>query len=132
MADHTPIPEQRDDACQALPILYRFGAKCVRSASQEGIPMEIPTVSGPMDLPKEFPRQDQRLRDTAQRLEAAFLSEMLRHAGAVSARETFGGGIGEAQFASFLRDLEAQAIADAGGLGLAEAFFHALKGRADA
>jgi Rod binding domain-containing protein len=73
-----------------------------------------------------------RLRATAQEMEAAFLSEMLRHAGAGAARDGFGGGIGEDQFASFLRDEQARAIAAAGGIGLAESIFRALGGQADA
>lgn len=71
------------------------------------------------------------LRQRAQDMEAAFLSEMLRHAGASDARDSFGGGIGEDQFASFLRDEQARAIASAGGIGLAESIFRALGGQAD-
>ena len=73
---------------------------------------------------------DQRLRAVATRLEATFLAEMLKHAGLGQARETNGGGIGEAQFASFLADAQAQAIAARGGIGLAETLFNALKERA--
>lgn len=71
------------------------------------------------------------LRDRALQMEAAFLSEMLRHAGAGAARDSFGGGIGEDQFASFLREEQARAIAAAGGIGLAESIFRALGGQAD-
>lgn len=66
------------------------------------------------------------LRARAQELEAAFLSEMLGHAGLGSGDGTFGGGIGEEQFASFLRDEQAKAMVKAGGIGLAESIFHAL------
>lgn len=70
------------------------------------------------------PRQD--LRETAKALEASFLSEMLKTAGLGQAREAFGGGIGEAQFTSFLTDEQARNIVDRGGIGLADAFYESL------
>jgi Rod binding domain-containing protein len=66
------------------------------------------------------------LRHLAQELEAAFLGEMLGHAGLGESRESFGGGIGEEQFASFLRREQATAMVRAGGIGLAESLFLAL------
>lgn len=69
------------------------------------------------------------LRAAAQDLEAAFLSEMLKQARFGEARGAFGGGVGEEQFASFLRDQHARAMVDAGGLGLADAIFAALVAR---
>lgn len=66
------------------------------------------------------------LRARAEELEAAFLSEMLGHAGLGSGEGSFGGGVGEAQFASFLRDEQAKAMVKAGGIGLAESIFRAL------
>ncbi|NCM95982.1 MAG: chemotaxis protein chel [Rhodobacterales bacterium] len=66
------------------------------------------------------------LRVQAQALEAAFLAEMLGYAGFGAARDSFGGGIGEDQFASFLRQEQATAIVGKGGIGLAESLFHAL------
>ncbi|HEX9858187.1 MAG TPA: rod-binding protein [Paracoccaceae bacterium] len=68
------------------------------------------------------------LRVQAQALEAAFLAEMLSHAGFGAARDSFGGGIGEDQFASFLRQEQATALAQRGGIGLAESLFRALSG----
>ncbi|MCC1481301.1 rod-binding protein [Roseibaca sp. Y0-43] len=59
-----------------------------------------------------------RLTSAAQAFEAAFLSQMLSAAGA-GKTEAFG-GIGEAQFASFLVDAQAERIAQRGGIGLAE------------
>ncbi|MGR3494783.1 rod-binding protein [Citreimonas sp.] len=76
-------------------------------------------------------QREQALRDVAQKLEATFLSEMLKSAGLGKTPEGFGGGSGEDQFASFLRDEHAKAIAARGGIGLAETLFNALKGRAD-
>lgn len=76
--------------------------------------------------------RDAVLRSRAQELETQFLSEMLRHAGSAQTPGSFGGGIGEEQFASFLREAQARAIAGRGGIGLAEHIFHALRERADA
>ena len=64
--------------------------------------------------------------EAAKKLEGAFLSEMLKAAGFGKARSAFGGGMGEEQFSSFMRDLHAQEMADAGGIGLAEAIYRAM------
>lgn len=77
-------------------------------------------------------RADQTLRDAAEKLESAFLSEMLKAAGVGKPRENFGGGAGEEQFSSFLRETQAGAMVKAGGIGLAQSLFEALKERADA
>ncbi|MBY6090651.1 rod-binding protein [Maritimibacter alkaliphilus] len=74
-------------------------------------------------------RVDPALRAAAMELEAAFLSEMLKAAKLGEVPEGFGGGAGEAQFASLLRDEQARAMAAAGGIGLAETLFNALKER---
>ncbi len=73
-----------------------------------------------------------RLREVAQDLEASFLAEMLKYTGFGEARESFGGGIGEEQISSMLRNEHAQAIAGQGGLGLAESIFQSLVNRAEA
>lgn len=89
----------------------------------------------PPVLPSSAPESgspDSRLRAAAVQLEATFLAEMLKSAGLGDAPSAFGGGAGEDQFASFLRDTQAQAMAEAGGIGLAEALFEALKVRIDA
>lgn len=75
--------------------------------------------------------RDAQLRQAARALEASFLAEMLGHAGLGEMPEAFGGGAGEAQFASFLREAQAEQMVARGGIGLAERLFHALKGRAD-
>jgi len=73
------------------------------------------------------PDRRARLEAAARDLEASFLAVMLAAAGLGRPREgPGGGGIGEAQFASFLAEAEARAIAAKGGLGLAEALFRAL------
>ena len=74
---------------------------------------------------------DTKLRDAAQKLEATFLAEMLKSAGLGAPRDSFGGGKGEEQFASFLREAQAQEMAKTGGIGLAEALFEAMKVRMD-
>lgn len=73
--------------------------------------------------------RDAELRSVAQKLEATFLAEMLKSAGMGESRDAFGGGSGEDQFSSFLVQAQAEKIVAAGGLGLAEALFEALKER---
>ena len=75
--------------------------------------------------------RDRALRDAAEKLEAQFLSEMLKSAGFGKARDAFGGGAGEDQFASLLRDAQAREMVRAGGIGLAESLYQALKERND-
>lgn len=70
-------------------------------------------------------RRDQ-LMSKAEELEATFLSEMLAHSGLGEMQGSFGGGEGEAQFASFLRQEQARLIVQHGGLGLAELIFNSM------
>jgi len=88
------------------------------------LPASPPTAIPPADL--------SRLRIAAEQLEAGFLAEMLKAAGLDRPAEGgFGGGAGEEHYASFLIDAQAQALVRAGGIGLAESLFEALKGRID-
>ena len=64
-------------------------------------------------------------------LEATFLSLMLKDSG-IGEVGAFGGGEGEEQFSSFLRDAYAHEMAEAGGIGLAESLYRALEARSDA
>ncbi|MDV7144777.1 rod-binding protein [Tropicimonas sp. TH_r6] len=80
-------------------------------------------------VPPSHTKSDEALRRVAMDLEATFLSEMLKHAGVGKTPETFGGGVGEDQFASFLRNAQADEIASRGGIGLAESIFNSLKER---
>lgn len=64
----------------------------------------------------------------ARELEGVFLSEMLKAAKFGEARDAFGGGIGEEQFSSLLRDMHARKMAERGGIGLAEAIYRSLSG----
>lgn len=70
-----------------------------------------------------------RLRDAAEALEATFLAQMLSQAGMGEARESFGGGEGEAAFSDMLATEQAKLMAAHGGIGLAESIFEALKAR---
>ena len=76
------------------------------------------------------PRSAQ-LMQKAQELETRFLSEMLAHTGLDAQTGAFNGGIGEDQFASFLREAQAKAMVDRGGLGLAQSIFQNLVRRDD-
>ena len=79
--------------------------------------------------PVAMHNKDEQLRELATKLEANFLAEMLKSAGFGAARDGFGGGIGEEQFASFVVQNHAQKLAETGGVGLAENIFQSLKGR---
>lgn len=68
-------------------------------------------------------------QEVARNLERAFISEMLSFVGMDAVSGKFGGGDGEAQFQSFLRDEYAQLIAEQGGLGLAKHFEDSLRSR---
>lgn len=77
--------------------------------------------------PATAARSSSALMQTARDLEAAFLSEMLSLSGLGETSDTFGGGAGEEQFASFLRAEQARLMVDRGGIGLAELIFDSLK-----
>jgi peptidoglycan hydrolase FlgJ len=99
-----------------------------------GILMTVtwPAIAGTPAAAVPRPDEDARvavLRTRAEELETAFLAEMLGHAGLGASPEGFGGGIGEEQFASFLRREQAEAMTRAGGIGLAESIFRALVAR---
>ena len=84
------------------------------------------SIPGATPLP---PDETAALRAVARDLEASFLAEMLKQAGFGDSRDSFGGGPGEEQFASLLRAEHARALADRGGIGLAESLFRALVAR---
>lgn len=72
------------------------------------------------------PNRQQQLMTKAQELEATFLSEMLGYSGMSELQGEFGGGQGEEQFTSFLRQEQAKLIVEKGGLGLAELIFKSM------
>lgn len=86
------------------------------------LPTTTPSQAG--TLPR--PQGDYALRSKARELESAFLAEMLSYAGLGEGGASFGGGVGEAQFASFLRGEQAKLMVQKGGIGLAETIFDAL------
>lgn len=65
-------------------------------------------------------------REAARKLEATFLAEMLKGAGFGTQENSFSGGPGGDQFASFHRQAVAEEIAKTGGIGLAEHFLNAM------
>ena len=89
-------------------------------------PISPPAARTAPALPAPVPAP---LRRAAEALEAGFLAEMLKSAGLGDQPGSFGGGTGEAQFASFRRDALAQEIVRRGGLGLAGMIAAALQER---
>lgn len=77
-------------------------------------------------LPALAPQRQEQMIASAEELEASFLAEMLAHSGLGEMTGPFGGGSGEAQFASFLRAEQAKLIVERGGLGLAELIFNSM------
>lgn len=71
------------------------------------------------------------MRKASQALEAAFLTEMLKFSGVGEEKGPFSGGDGANQFASFYREAQAQKLVEGGGIGLAEAIFQSMQGRAN-
>jgi hypothetical protein len=69
------------------------------------------------------------MREAARAFEAAFLAEMLKHAGLGETPDAFGGGVGEDQFASLMREAQARHMAESGGIGIAEQVFEAMIAR---
>ncbi|MFV2002408.1 MAG: rod-binding protein [Paracoccaceae bacterium] len=98
---------------------------------------EIAASSGATATPRsartpQIAEKDRALWQAAQKLEANFLAEMLKTAGLGTPSESFGGGAGEEQFGSFLLQAQADLMVQAGGIGLAQSLFEALKERDNA
>ena len=87
-----------------------------------GLPVAAPAANIPEYIAVENPR----LRAEAERFEAAFLAEMLRHSGLGRMPESFNGGAGEAAFAGSLVQEYANRIAATGTLGIAEQIYNEL------
>jgi peptidoglycan hydrolase FlgJ len=113
--------------------LFTSGAHIRFSLTQKVNEMQtnaIISAVGRTTAPQIGTESERQMRTQAQALEASFLSEMLGYAGVGPPNSDFGGGIGEQQFSSFLRDEEARQMAAHGGIGLAEHLFRAMqKGR---
>lgn len=78
------------------------------------------------DTTMNAPTTAARLKSAAVELEATFLAEMLKSAGLGKSSQSFGGGAGEDQFASFLVQHQARQLAQAGGVGLSEILITAM------
>lgn len=91
----------------------------------------VPPGATPSPRPTEVASTatEEALREAARAFEAAFLSEMLKHTGLSKAPDEFGGGVGEEQFAGFLREAQAKDMVASGGIGLAEHIFRAMQER---
>lgn len=72
---------------------------------------------------------DGNLRKVAEEFEAVFATEMLKHAGVGKPRESFGGGVGEEGFSTFLTQEYANVLVQRGGFGLADHIYSALAGK---
>ncbi len=77
--------------------------------------------------PARVADKDHALWQAAKALEASFLEEMLKSSGLGETSDSFGGGAGEDHFASFMRQIHARQMVEAGGIGLAQSIFEALK-----
>lgn len=89
--------------------------------------MRLPPPTDSPALPS--PTRTTQLMKKARDLETSFLSEMLSYAGLDAQEGPFSGGAGEAQFSSFLREAQAKAMVDHGGIGLSQSIFNALARR---
>jgi Rod binding domain-containing protein len=85
--------------------------------------MNLPPLATP---PTQPPDRADALMAKAEEMEAAFLAEMLSHSGLGERKGPFGGGEGEAQFTSFLRQEQARLMVEKGGIGLAELIFRTM------
>lgn len=90
--------------------------------------MQIPPTTDPASTVSPAPSAARQavLMKKAKELEANFLSEMLSHTGLDEQKGEFTGGTGGDQFTSFLRDAQAKAMVDHGGIGLSQSIFNSL------
>ncbi len=93
--------------------------------------MMPPTMTHNIATTRNPHSEHDKLRLAAQQLESSFLAEFLKSSGFGKVSQNFGGGAGEDQFASFLRQAQADALVKAGGIGLSEAIYQSLKVRQD-
>lgn len=81
-----------------------------------------PALSATATLPNLTGRDLAGVRETAQRFEAVFLSQMLKPMMAdATVSEPFGGGFGESMWTDVLAEEIAGAVCTGGGIGLADA-----------
>lgn len=87
----------------------------------------MPSLQHDLRSPAAQKRQDDPYLEVAKAFEASFLAEMLKHSGVNKTRSEFGGGAGEDAFSSLLTQKYADKLAEAGGIGLAQHIYNALK-----
>ena len=87
----------------------------------------MPDVKPTGAMAQPLSPQDRALSTAAEKIEASFLTEMLKSAGLGKTSGEFGGGAGEDQFASFLVQEQAMLMVKSGGIGLAESIYESLK-----
>ena len=90
--------------------------------------MNLPSIASAMP---DSPDRAMAMMAKSHELEAAFLAEMLAHSGLGEMKGPFGGGEGEEQFTSFLRQEQARLMVEKGGIGLSELIFLSMAGGAD-
>lgn len=83
-------------------------------------------ISPPSTVQKIDQVDHTKLRETSQKLEAQFLSIMLKNAGFEKALGNIGDSKDHSEFASFLIDEYAQSLAKTHDFGLAEKFYTSL------
>ena len=94
-----------------------------KNPTDRTLEMTLPPLATP---PPPMADRSNLMMAKAKEMEAAFLAEMLAHAGLGDLQGPFGGGEGEAQFTSFLREEQARLMVEKGGIGLAELVFHTM------
>jgi len=127
------MPVTRAEITQRVTACLPPAADSRKNPTKPESPMYVAPTLPQMQTGMPRPRagDDGELRQAASELEATFLAEMLNHAGFGRTSESFGGGIGEDQFASFLVQEQARELVRSGGIGLAEQLFRALSGGRD-
>jgi len=114
---------------KCLLIVYRFMFKVEKTTLELTYMTMIPVLPAPqLKMPTQSQSStDTKMMDAAKKLEATFLAEMLKSAGFGASRQSFGGGIGEDQFSSFLREAQANEMVEAGGIRGGPAFSTSLQ-----
>lgn len=90
-----------------------------------GMPPVVSRAAKP-SLTEQQAMSDVAMRESAQKLEASFLAEMLKHTGLAKMPESFNGGPGEAAFSDYLVHEYADAISSKGSIGLADHIYRSL------
>lgn len=87
---------------------------------------QVASLPNPVKIPSQE-SVDPKIWQVSQQLEASFIAEMLDAAGVGKTPESFGGGVGEDQFGSYLQDAYATHISEAGGIGLSQQLYDSMR-----